>query len=76
MIKTFYVSLVKDLLGTYLAFEAESEQAVREYLLATYNFEGTWKLPWCGIYEEIPECDLSSALIIRAKCGLLHEGRL
>lgn len=75
MIKTFYVSLVRDLLGAYLQFEAESERAIREYLFDTYRDNGIWKLPWCSIYEEISEYDLPNALVIKAKCGPLYERR-
>ena len=54
--KKFYISLVKDLLGCYLVVQAESENAVRQYLVHEYFDQGTdiWKLPWCSIYEELP----------------------
>lgn len=67
---TYYVSLVKDLLGCYIKFNAESESALRAYLVDVYMSEdGTWKLPWCSVYEEIPKIDADRAIIIRAKCG-------
>lgn len=63
--KTFYVSLTRDLLGCYLVATADSELAVRLYLGNEYMAKnGTWKLPWCSIYKEIPECDLGIATLI------------
>ena len=54
--KTFYVSLVRDLIGLYIAFEAEDEATVRMHLANEYldPKTGIWKLPWCAIYEKIP----------------------
>lgn len=75
-LKQFYVSLVKDLLGCYILFEAESEQAVRQYLLKEYSITNnsitTWKLPWCGIYDKMPERD-DIVVLIKARCGPLYE---
>lgn len=68
--KTFYVSLTRDLLGHYLMFSATSEEAVRQYIRREYHRDNTWTLPWCAIYEEIPDC---GAIIIKARCGHLHE---
>lgn len=75
--KTFYVSLTRDLLGCYLVYEAISEDALRKYLqeyyLAGYvpgdPMSGTWKLPWCSIYEVIPDIDKGRAIVIKAQCG-------
>lgn len=57
-IKDFYVSLVRDLLGVYLHFRADSGAAVRSYLEAEYSREcgarTVWGLPWANIYEGIP----------------------
>lgn len=53
---TYYISLVKDLLGCYLMVTADSELAVRYYLANTYRTkDGTWKLPWCSIYTDRPK---------------------
>lgn len=78
---TYYVSLVRDLLGCYLEYEAESEQVLREYLAERYLvgqipgdlFSGTWKLPWCSIYLEIPVIDKGQAIVIKAKCGPIKK---
>lgn len=75
--KTFYVSLTKDLIGCYLRFTAESEQAVREYLFREYTTkDGQWKLPWCAVYDQAPEAHFGPAgqppVIIDAPCGTLH----
>lgn len=50
----FYVSLSKDLLDTYIEFEAKDELAVRFYMQSEYRDQKTqiWKLPWCTIYNE------------------------
>lgn len=75
----YYVSLSKDLLYCYIEFEADSEELVREYLLeeyyvSAYQTGGTWKLPWCSIYENtIPECDADHAIIIPSRCGYLSH---
>jgi hypothetical protein len=53
-IKDFYVSLIRDLLGVYLRFRADSAAAVRCYLDAEYCRNGVWGLPWCSVYETIP----------------------
>jgi hypothetical protein len=54
--KTFYVSLVNDLIGIYLKYEAPDEDVVREYLARHYRTQdGVWKLPWCSIYTKLPD---------------------
>ena len=53
--KKYYVSLVYDLIGYYLEYNAESEKAVREYLTRTYLRNNVYKLPWCSVYSERPE---------------------
>lgn len=78
---TYYVSLVYDLLGCYLEYQAESEGALREYLAERYlvgkdpgdMFSGTWKLPWCAVYLEIPAIDKGTAVVIKAKCSPIKE---
>jgi hypothetical protein len=75
--KTFYVSLVRDLLGCYIEFQAESELAVRQYLVKEY-FEPryqVWKLPWCSVYEVKPTID-RDLTIIKAKSGPLYEEKI
>jgi hypothetical protein len=59
--KTFYVSLTRDLIGVFLVFNAESERAVRNYLEQEYidKKTGVWKLPWCSVYSKRPVCRLS-----------------
>lgn len=53
--KTYYVSLTRDLLGCYLVATADSEEAVRLYLANEYQApNGEWKLPWCSIYVKEP----------------------
>lgn len=77
VMKTFYVSLTRDLLGCYLKYEAASEDALRRYLQKEYLaghipddiWSGTWKLPWCSIYPEIPEIDRGIAIVIKAQCS-------
>lgn len=76
--KKYYVSLVGDLIGCYVQFEADCEEAVRLYLAHTYRHnteKGTtvWGLPWCAVYDEVPECEQGGALIIRARCGVLYK---
>jgi hypothetical protein len=72
--KTFYVSLVKDLLGAYLEFEADSQEAVRRYLGHNYMTKnGEWKLPWCAVYDERPDNKYGEPIIIKAKCGPVFE---
>ncbi len=72
--KTFYVSLVRDLLYCYLEFQADSEETVRQYLAEYYFDNNTWKLPWCAVYEQIPGCDVDRAIIIKAQVGPLMKG--
>ncbi len=50
--KKFYVSLVKDLIGNYIEFDAESRLAVRQYLKKEYSYNNIWTLPWCEVYTE------------------------
>lgn len=79
--KTFYVSLTRDLLGCYLEYEATSEGILRKYLqeeyLAIYDpkdiWSGTWKLPWCSVYEGIPDIDKGRAIVIKAQCGPIQS---
>lgn len=68
--QTFYVSLTYDLFGTFLAFEADSQQAVRYYLEAHYLCKGVWKLPWCSVYRTLPS---GAATVIEARCGKIYE---
>ncbi len=71
--KKFYVSLVKDLLDYYLEFEAESELAVRQYLMKEYWRDEQWTLPWCGVYPQVPDVIGTNPRVIKAKCGPLYE---
>lgn len=71
--ETFYVSLVGDLRGCYLKFEADCEEVVRMYLVTTYlSKTNLWKLPWHSIYKEMPEIDAQIPIVIPAKSGPLH----
>jgi hypothetical protein len=73
-VKTFYVSMAADLLGVYIAYEAESRKAVNQYLEREYYRNGVWKIPWCAIYEKIPEKRLGiEPIIVHATCGTLGE---
>lgn len=73
-LKTFYVSLVRDLIGCYLVFEADSEHAVRLYLAEQYRTkEGVWKLPWCAIYHDPSEIYEVNPVLIKATCGRIYE---
>lgn len=74
--KTYYVSLVKDLIGVYLIFEAESELAVRQYLIKEYWKNNTWGLPWCAVYEVIPEVPCDRRILIYSSCGPLYEEKI
>jgi hypothetical protein len=71
--KTFYVSLVRDLLGAYLVYNAQDEAAVRTHLAASYLDPTTkvWKLPWCAIYDHVPPVDADRAILVPAACGPL-----
>lgn len=74
--KTFYVSLTKDLIGCYLAITAESEMAVRQYLFREYTTPaGEWKLPWCAVYDTEPTDQYGPTVIITAPCGTIYEER-
>ena len=53
--KKFWISLTRDLIGVYLEVEAESEEAVRNYLHKHYRRDGVWMLPWCAVYDKQPE---------------------
>jgi hypothetical protein len=73
----FYVSLVQDLIGCYLEYEADDELTVRKYLDKKYRREtedgrSIWTLPWCSVYPEIPEVDREKAIIIKVHGGKLH----
>ena len=70
--KTFYVSMAEDLLHVYIAFEAESDKAVHQYLERKYLRKGTWKLPWCAIYTILPANE-PERIIVHAKCGTIFE---
>lgn len=78
LMKTFYVSLTRDLMGVYLVFQAESEGAVRSYLEHEYLDQktGVWKLPWCSVYAERPVSRMSSLpyRFIDAEPQSLFEG--
>jgi hypothetical protein len=69
--KTYYVSLTADLLGVYIKFQAESSNAVGQYLKRTYYRNGEWKLPWCAIYNSNDK--LPSDKVIVEHLGSLHE---
>lgn len=70
----FYVSLVRDLLDYYIEFDAQSELAVRQYLMTEYFDNGNWKLPWCSVYKKIPDVPGATVKgIIKATCGPLYE---
>jgi hypothetical protein len=75
-VKKFYVSLVKDLLGYYLEFEADEKETVRLYLRAEY-FGPEWKLPWCSEYSEEEFESLKNRYgvkgVIKATCGPLKK---
>jgi hypothetical protein len=74
--RMFYVSLVADLLGVYIEYEATSREAVEQYLEAHYYREGIWKLPWCSIYDTLPEQSASLPLhIVKPQCGQIWGGR-
>jgi len=74
----YYVSLVGDLLGCYLHFRADDEEAVELYLVKTYLRDTTWKLPWCRVYsadqlkENMSTYDMKTPILLEAKCGQLH----
>ena len=67
----YYVSMVKDLLGVFLRFEADSDVTVRQYLKYEYLQHGTYKIPWCSIYTEIDRRVISNPIILNARCGRL-----
>jgi hypothetical protein len=72
--KTFYVSMAADLLGVYIAYQAESRKVVNQYLEREYYRNGVWKIPWCAIYEKIPEMRFNiEPIIVHAPCGTIHE---
>lgn len=74
--KKFYVSLVKDLIGYYIEFNAESETAVRQYLVNEYFDEKhlIWKLPWMSVYESVTSHEGVRG-VIKATCGNLYEDK-
>jgi hypothetical protein len=67
--QTIYVSLTGDLLHHYLEYQAESREALEDYLERTYKKNGEWTLPWCAMYtrEEISED--AAFVIIQARVG-------
>lgn len=65
----FYVSLTRDLMGIYLEFTANSQEAVRQYLREEYLRKRQWQIPWLAIHDSVP----SEGCIVRAKCGPLYE---
>lgn len=73
--QTFYVSMARDLLGVFIEFEAESETAVHRYLESEYlTANGTWKLPWCAVYRDLPVSKLGITYVfVKAQCGPLHN---
>lgn len=44
--KTFYVSLVRGLMGYYVVFEAEDESTVRNHVAAYFG------RMWCSVYTK------------------------
>jgi len=74
MITKWYVSLVKDLIGYYLEFEADSRETVQMYLQEEYYQNKVWKLPWCSIFaaQEF-EQQRFHRISIPAKCGPLTK---
>lgn len=74
--KTFYISMARDLLGVYIEVEAESETAVHQYLESEYLRNGTWKLPWCAVYKDRPSGKRYPATIVKAQCGPLQESEV
>ena len=74
-LRSFYVSMSKDLLGVYIHFQAPSERAVRRYLEREYlTASGVWKIPWCAIYEERPVARLVPVYIVDSYGGPLMDG--
>lgn len=71
--KSYFVSLTRDLLGVYIEYRAESEQAVRQYLEREYYRNGEWRLPWCAVYESVPPSHTTTPVILQAKCGTIYE---
>jgi hypothetical protein len=72
--QTFYVSMAADLLGVYIAFQAESITAVHQYLAKQYLRNGIWKIPWCAVYREKPvPRGYIPVIIVEAQCGTLFE---
>jgi hypothetical protein len=72
--KTYYVSLVRDLIGAYLEVDADSEITVKKYLACEYlnRATGAWALPWCSVYSDPPEEHYGHApIIIRRRDGAL-----
>lgn len=72
---TYYVSLVKDLIGYYLKIEADCELTVRKYLCKEYREGNIQTLPWCSIYssEEIKDGYHVPFHVIKASCGTLYD---
>ena len=76
--KTFYVSLMQDLIGCYLAVEAEDKRTVERYLQLEYRDRKThtWKLPWCSVYEQAPGTYMGQEPLIIARRGRPLEREL
>ena len=70
--RTYYVSMSEDLLHVYIAYEAESDKALWQYLERHYLRKGVWKLPWCAIYTILPANE-PERIIVPAKCGTIYE---
>jgi len=68
--KTFYVSLSQDLLHVYIEYQAESQNALHQYLAEKYLQKGVWKLPWCSIYEKLPAGERNQ-VVVKAQCGTI-----
>ena len=72
--KSFWVSLTRDLMHVYIELQAESEKAVRQYLQREYMARnGEWKLPWCGVYSKLPENEAGQIVIRSTYAGTIYE---
>lgn len=73
--KTFYVSLVGDLMGAFLAYEADSEESVRNHLANHYLVGSVWKLPWCSVYGSLESLGCDNPIIIPVHGHLMEIQR-